>query len=161
MPGLPVHHQLLEFTQLMSIESVMPSNHLVLCRPLLLPPSLLQLHPTLCDPMDCTPLFIGFSRQEYCSGLPCPPQGDLLNPGVEPMSPALQADSLPTEPATWEACVSTYHRATKQSLFPTERQQLCNHVQSDKVSLLLSLPKIEKYLLACRRQVNINSFQWI
>ena len=36
-PGLPVHHQLLEFTQLMSIESVMPSNHLILCCPLLLP----------------------------------------------------------------------------------------------------------------------------
>ena len=38
-PSLPVHHQLLEFTQLMSIESVMPSSHLILCRPLfLLPP---------------------------------------------------------------------------------------------------------------------------
>ena len=41
-PGPPVHHQLPEFTQngLMSIESVMPSNHLILCRPLLLPPSI-------------------------------------------------------------------------------------------------------------------------
>ena len=38
-PGLPVHHQLPEFTKLMSIESVMPSNHLILCRPLLLLPS--------------------------------------------------------------------------------------------------------------------------
>ena len=37
-PGLPVHHQLPEFTQLMSIESVMPSSHLILCRPLLLLP---------------------------------------------------------------------------------------------------------------------------
>ena len=37
-PGLPVHHQLLEFTQLMSIESVMPSSHLILCCPLLLLP---------------------------------------------------------------------------------------------------------------------------
>ena len=37
MPGLPVHHQLLEFTQTMSIELVMPSNHLILCNPLLLP----------------------------------------------------------------------------------------------------------------------------
>ena len=37
-PGLPVHHQLPEFTQHMSIESVMPSNHLILCRPLLLLP---------------------------------------------------------------------------------------------------------------------------
>ena len=35
-PGLPVHHQLPEFTQLMSIDSVMSSNHLILCRPLLL-----------------------------------------------------------------------------------------------------------------------------
>ena len=40
MPGLPVHHQLLEFTQLMSIELVMPSNHLILCHPLLLLPSI-------------------------------------------------------------------------------------------------------------------------
>ena len=38
-PGLPVYHQLLEFTKLMSIESVMPSNHLILCRPRLLLPS--------------------------------------------------------------------------------------------------------------------------
>ena len=38
-PGLPVHHQLPEFTQLMSIESVMPSDHLILCCPLL-PPSI-------------------------------------------------------------------------------------------------------------------------
>ena len=38
-PGLPVHRQLLEFSQLMSIESVMPSNHLILCHSLLLPPS--------------------------------------------------------------------------------------------------------------------------
>ena len=37
-PGLPVHHQLLEFTQTQSIESVMPSSHLILCRPLLLLP---------------------------------------------------------------------------------------------------------------------------
>ena len=40
MPGLPVHHQLLEFTQTHVHELVMPSNHLILCRPLLLPPSI-------------------------------------------------------------------------------------------------------------------------
>ena len=40
MPGLPVHHQLPESTQTMSIVSVMPSNHLILCFPLLLPPSI-------------------------------------------------------------------------------------------------------------------------
>ena len=38
--GLPVHHQFPEFTQTMSIELVMPSNYFILCRPLLLPPSL-------------------------------------------------------------------------------------------------------------------------
>ena len=40
----------------------------------------------------------GFSRQEYWSGLPCPPPGDLPNPGTEPRSPAWQVDSLPSEP---------------------------------------------------------------
>ena len=46
-------------------------------------------------------LSVEFSRQEYWSGLPFPPLGDLLNPGIEavsPVSPALWADSLPTEP---------------------------------------------------------------
>ena len=43
------------------------------------------------------PLSMGFSRQEYWSGLPLPSPGDLPDPGVEPKSPALQADSLPTE----------------------------------------------------------------
>ena len=44
------------------------------------------------------PLSIEFSRQEYCSGFPCPPPGDLSDPGMEPespMFPALQTDSLP------------------------------------------------------------------
>ena len=38
-PGFPVHHQLLNLLKFMSIKSVMPSNHLIFCRPLLLPPS--------------------------------------------------------------------------------------------------------------------------
>ena len=55
---------------------------------------------TLCDPTDVArqaPLSMGFSRQEYWSGVPFPPPGDLPDPGVEPPfpSPALQADSLP------------------------------------------------------------------
>ena len=44
---------------------------------------------------------MGVSRQEYWSGLPCPPPGDFPNSGIKPMSPvspALQAYSLPTEP---------------------------------------------------------------
>ena len=56
--------------------------------------------PTLCDHMTVArqaPLSMGFCRQEYWSGLPCPPPGDLPNPGVQPMppaAPALQEDSL-------------------------------------------------------------------
>jgi len=44
---------------------------------------------------------MGFSRQEYWSGLPCPPPGNLPNPGIEPvspLSPALQVDSLLLSP---------------------------------------------------------------
>ena len=44
------------------------------------------------------PLSMEFSRQEYWSGLPFPSPGDLPNPGLKPRSPALQADSLPSEP---------------------------------------------------------------
>ena len=40
------------------------------------------------------PLSMGFSRQEYWSGLPSPPPGDLPNPGIEPVFPALQVHSL-------------------------------------------------------------------
>ena len=64
--------------------------------------SVTQSCPTLCDPMDCstlqTPLFMGFPRQEYWNGLPCPSPGDLPNPGIEPessASPVLQVDSFP------------------------------------------------------------------
>ena len=70
---------------------------------------LLQSCLTLCDPMDCSPpgssLSMGFSRQEYWSGLSCPPLGDLPNSGIEPMSltfPAL-ADRFFTTGVTWEA----------------------------------------------------------
>ena len=48
--------------------------------------------PMLSNPMDCTPqapLSIGFSRQEYWSGLPFPPPGDLPYPGIKPLSSVL------------------------------------------------------------------------
>ena len=44
------------------------------------------------------PQSVGFSRQEYWSGLPFPSPGDLPNPGIEPRSPTLQADTLTSEP---------------------------------------------------------------
>ena len=56
--------------------------------------------PTLLTPWNVAcqaPLSTGFSRQQYWSGLPFPSPGDLPDPGIEPGSPALQADSLLTE----------------------------------------------------------------
>ena len=61
---------------------------------------------TLCDPIDCSsqassPGSPGLSRQEYWSGLPCPPPGNLPNPGIEPNLLCLlnwQVDSLPLVP---------------------------------------------------------------
>ena len=58
-------------------------------------------HVRPCDPWTVAhraPLSMEFFRQEYWSGLPFPSPGDLPNPGVEPGSPALQADALPSEP---------------------------------------------------------------
>ena len=45
-----------------------------------------------------TPLSMGFSRQEYWSGLPFPSPGDLPDPGIKPWPPAFQADTLNSEP---------------------------------------------------------------
>ena len=54
---------------------------------------------SLCDLMDCIPpLSMEFSRTEHWSGLPFPSPGDILDPGNEPGSPALQADSLLSGP---------------------------------------------------------------
>ena len=64
-----------------------------------------------------TPLFVEFSGQEYWSGLPFPSPGDLPVPGIEPRSPALQADSLLSEPpgkpssATKEAIMQQVEKA--------------------------------------------------
>ena len=63
----------------------------------------------------------GFSRQEYGSGLPCPLPGDLPNPGIEPRSPILQADSFLSEPPgpripEWE----TYSCSRGSSIFLTQ-----------------------------------------
>ena len=74
-----------------------------------------QLCLTLCDPIDCSLTghsVHGISRQEYWSGLPLPPLGDLHDSGIEPASPASPV-LAGRFPATWEA-----HKAdtTKQNI---------------------------------------------
>ena len=51
-----------------------------------------------CSPPHQAPLSMGFSKQEYWSGLSFPSPGDLPDPGIESRSSALQVDSLPSEP---------------------------------------------------------------
>ena len=58
-------------------------------------------------PLTCSvmaPPSMGFSMQEYWSGLPFPSPGDSPSPGIEPGSPALKADSLPSEPSEMPQC---------------------------------------------------------
>ena len=54
---------------------------------------------------------MGFSSEEHWSGLPCPPPGDLPNPQIKPTSPALWADSLPTEPPGKPLAVGRDHKS--------------------------------------------------
>ena len=79
--------------------------------------------PTLCDPMDCSPpdsSLRGISWQEYWRGLPCLPLGDLPNPGIEPRSPSLQVDSLPTEPQGKPKNTGAGSRSFLQRIFLTQ-----------------------------------------
>ena len=80
-----------------------------------------QLCLTLCDPMDCSlPLSVGFSRQEYWSTLPFPSPGNLPDTGIEPRSPTLWADTLPSEP------LGKPHTGNKRSLNRnTQEARLC------------------------------------
>ena len=54
--------------------------------------------PTLCDPMDCSPPGSSVHGILWARIWQCPPPGDLPDPGIEPRSPGLQADFLPSEP---------------------------------------------------------------
>ena len=71
------------------------------------------------------PLSMGFSRPEYWSGLPFPSPGELPNPGIEPRSPVLQEDSLPSETprkpyweeGEWQTSKNSYQSITTLLLF--------------------------------------------
>ena len=69
------------------------------------------------------PLSMGFSRQEYWGGLPRPPPGDLPNPGIKPRSPALQADSFPSEPPGKPKNIGVGSLTLFQGIFLTQKTQ--------------------------------------
>ena len=66
----------------------------------------------------------GFSRQDYWSGLPCLPPGDLPKPGIEPRCPALQADSLPTETPGKPKNTGVGSLSLLHGIFPTQELNL-------------------------------------
>ena len=97
----------------------------------------LQLCPTLCDAMDCSlpaPLSMGFSRQEYWSGLPCPPPGDLPDPGIEPGSPAWQVDS-----SLLSHWLSPFSSVPIPNLYNLGQYFLLFHTHKNKLPLILDL----------------------
>ena len=75
---------------------------------------------------------MGFSRQEYWSGLPFPSPGDLPNPGIKSRSPALQADTLTSEPPKWHQVISiriifcSSHNKILQKISTEKSQELWN-----------------------------------
>ena len=78
---------------------------------------------SLCCPMDCSlPGFSahGDSPGKNWSGLPCPPPGHLSNPGIEPRSPTLWAESLPSEPLEKPMNTGVGSLSLLQSIFPTQ-----------------------------------------
>ena len=107
------------------------------------------------------PLSMEFSRQEYWSGLPFPYPGDLPEPGIEPRSPSLQADTLPSEPpgkyvalhwlisyveptlyswgkSTWSWCIIHFVWYWIQQHFV---ENFCFYIQQNIGFLLLSLSR--------------------
>ena len=97
---------------------------------------------TLCDPMTIAgqdPLSMGFSRQQYWSELPFPSPCDLPNSGTEPGSPALQADSLLSEPPEKPKNTGVGILSLLQRIFPTqESNQVLLHLQVDSLPAELS-----------------------
>ena len=83
--------------------------------------SRIQLFATPCTLAYEAPLSMDISRQEYCSGLPFPPPGDLPNPGIKPRSPTLQADALASEPPG------------KLIVYGLNENYLLFHVRSDRI----------------------------
>ena len=78
--------------------SIKEKGTLLMCARVLSPFDRVRLYATLWTVAHQAPLSMGFSRQEHWCRLPCPPPGDLPDPGNEPTSPALQLDSLHPEP---------------------------------------------------------------
>ena len=91
------------------------------------------------------PLSMGFSRQEYWSGLPFPSLGDLSNPGIKPRSPALQADALSSEPPGKPLTKKRWHSTGNEPATWCCKLPVC--FRNQKCGTKLSLSEVRKRLL--------------
>ena len=111
---------------------------------------------TLGDPVDCSPpgsSVLGIFRQEYQSGLPFPPPGDLPHPEIEarsPVSPALLVDSLPTKP------LGKLQQVETSFLFTSSKEELL--ILCSVLSSLLSVTEIYYPELALTRGLATTRF---
>ena len=95
--------------------------------------------PWTVPPPPQAPLSMEFSRQEHWSGLSFPPLGDLPNPGIEPMSPTLQADYFPAEPQGKPKNNGVGTLSLLQRIFPTQDLNLGSPaLQADSLPTELS-----------------------
>ena len=117
--------------------------------------------PTLSDTMDSSPPGTSVHGdslgKEYWSGLPCPLPGDFPNPGIESRCPALQADSLLSEPQVMPKNTGVGCRFLLQRIFPTQgsnlgllhcRQTLYHWSPYSQQYRLYFSPQVLKLLLA-------------
>ena len=89
-----------------------------------------QLFATIWTVTHQAPLSMGFSRQEYCRGLPCPPLGNLPHPGIElaPFTSPALAGRFFTTSTTWEAHIKVYMYSAKLVLLKfknVDDSQMC------------------------------------
>ena len=86
----------------------------------------------------------GFSRQEYWSGLPCTPSGDLPNPGIEPRSPALQVDSLLTDPPDRGGLISGSGKLKNPHRTPMGKHQVVGGIRKNQNKVQRYFPSRSK-----------------
>ena len=100
------------------------------------------------------PLSMGFSKQEYWRGLPCPLPVDLTNSGIEPESDALHEDCLPSEPPgkpviNLSLTKSNYEMSLFQLYIKWHNEAVCKKINTYSVSLFVSFKNIKMNPFYC------------
>ena len=111
------------------------------------------------------PQSVGFSRQEYWSGLPFPSSGDLPDPGIEPCSPALEADALTSEPPGKQVSFNFKAAVTICSDFGAQENKACQcfHVSPSICHAVIGLDALILvfWMLSFKPAFSLSSFTFI